>query len=444
MGAVEYARFDRSSLDHYLDVFEQSGPALPDGIEAFCDALETWIAEGAGGDESPDWFRADLSYIKGMIENARGSYENAIDHFHDSMEASRTSGNGRRHIFGLCAIALCFEYAGMQVQASSSIVEALDLAEGLGNELVHATVLHSLTSLYQSQGAYEQMLESALRTVSLAEALDDRKLMLRTYSAVGLALAFLDRGGEGVGWCEKGLALVDAETPSFVKTYLNLNVMFLHQRSGRPEEAVRLAEKYVDGIAELPAQHAAVLYVDIAEIHISAGNLDRAGEMLAHADRVSDPDWMKAHLLGYYNVAAELHEAQGEPAKALEMLRRYMQLEGDLRGRQAQTRLVAIERYFAAELVAKTEEVHYLRTVELAQKNTQLSNLIRQNDEILHVVVNDLRNPLAATRLLSEVLLNEMSHRVDDDAVKIVQSMRAATVDMSDAIERLVDEVRPE
>lgn len=446
MSTINDPRFDQAALDRFLSQFEQSGPAIPDGIEDFCDTFELWIEHSGTQDEELDRFRADLLFIRGMLDTARGDYERAIEHLHDSIGTSGRSGNIRRRIFGLCSIATCFEYAGMQAEASSSIFEALDLAEELGDERIHAAVLHGLSSLYEAQGAYEQMLESTMRTLAITETLDDRQLLLRSYSAVGLAYGHLHRGDEGIIWLAKSLDLIDSATPRYVETYLNLNLMYLHRRSGRLDEAVLLAEEHLEQIAELPAQHAAVLYVDIAEVHLTVGDLDRAGEMLALADRVSDPEWMKAHLLGYYRVAAELHEAKDEPMLALEMLRRYMQLEKDLRGRQAQTRLVALERHFAAELAAKTDEVHYLRTVELVEKNTQLSDLITENNEILDIVVNDLRNPLAATRLLSDVLLTEVADRavsIDDDVIDLVQSMKSATVEMSEAIDRLVSRVRP-
>lgn len=438
MNTIDDPRFDQSELDRLLNQFEQAGPAVPEGAEDFCEAFELWIDEGSAGVEQVDGFRADLLFIRGMLDTARGEYGRAIEYLHDSIDTSRKTGNVKRHIFGLCAIATCFEYAGMQAEASSNIYEALELAEELGDELIRFAVLHGLSQLYQAQGAYEQVLESTMRTVAIAEMLDDRQLKLRTYSAISLAFGYLDRADEGLVWLAQSLDLVDSGTQSHVKTYLYLHLMWLHQRSGRLGEALVLAEEHLDLIADLPAPHAAVFYVDIAELQLEVGNFDRAGEMLEYADRVSDQKWMKAQQLEYFRVASELYEAKNEPARALEMLRRYMELEKEIRGRQAQTRLVALERHFAAELASKTDEVHHLRTVELVEKNKQLSDLIHRNDEILQVVVNDLRNPLAATRLLSDVLLTDLTDRTGNNAVDLVRSITSATVEMGEAVARLL------
>lgn len=439
MNIEDKPRFDEAALQRVLDRFERAGPAAPAGTAEFCEAFETWIDERSSNGEPVDDHRADLLFIRGMLDTAEGNYERAIEHLHESVRTSKQTGNYKRQIFGLCSIATCFEYAGMQEEASKSIFEALELADDLGDERIRFTVLHGLTALYDAQGAYEQMLESALRGLAIAEALDDRPNLLRMYSGVSLACAHLNRTDEGFAWLSKGLALVDTDTQPFVKTYLNMNLMFLHRRSGRLDEAVRLAEEYIDRIPELPAQHAAVLYVDVAELHLAVGNLDRAEDMLVLADQISDPEWMKVHLLEYYRLSAELHEAKGDATTALDMLRHHVNLEKEIRGRQATTRLVAVERHFAAELAARTDEVHHLRTVELVDKNAQLSQLIDQNEAILRVVVNDLKNPLAATRLLSDVLLDELEGRNDLRAADLVRSIKSATVEMADAVARLLD-----
>lgn len=444
MDTVDNPTFDQAALDRFLSQFELSGPAVPEGVEDFCVALESWIDEGLTAGESMDEPLADLLFIRGMVDTARGDYESAIARLHDSVDKSRHTGNHRRHIHGLCTIAVCFEYAGMQDQASDSIFQALELAESLGDRRVQAAVLHGLSTLFESQGSHEQMLESALRTHAVVEELDDRQLLLRSCNSVSLAYAHLSRCDEGLEWLMKALDLIDDGTPPAVETYLKLNLMYLHRRAGRLDEAVRLAHEHLPGIRELPAQHAAVLYVDLAELHLAVGDLDRSAEMLERADQVADSEWMKAHLLGYFNVAAQLHEARDEPSTALELLRQYMRLEDELRGRRAQTRLVAIERYFAAELAAKTDEVHQLRTVELVDKNDQLTAMIEKNAEILQVVVNDLKNPLAATRLLADLLMKEVADLDNGQALHLVESITSATVEMSDAVSRLLESQDPD
>ena len=98
--------------------------------------------------------------------------------------------------------------------ASPSIqehLEALELAEDLGDEPIRFAVLHGLSHLYQAQGAYEQMLESTMRTLAIAETLDDPQLRLRTYGAISLKYGYLDRADEGLVWLARASSSSTAE-----------------------------------------------------------------------------------------------------------------------------------------------------------------------------------------------------------------------------------------
>ena len=57
---------------------------------------------------------------------------------------------------------------------------------------------------------------------------------------------------------------------------------------------------------------------------------------------------------------------------------------------------------------------------------------------MLDVVVNDLRNPLAAVVLLTDLLLSKSRDGLDQQAVEVVESIRGASVEMRSAVDRLV------
>ncbi len=80
MNTIDDPRFDQSELDRLLSQFEKSGPAVPEGVDDFCEAFELWIDEGAADDKQVDGFRADPLFIRGMLDTARGDYACAIEH----------------------------------------------------------------------------------------------------------------------------------------------------------------------------------------------------------------------------------------------------------------------------------------------------------------------------------------------------------------------------
>ena len=430
--------FDRAELDALLDRFEQAGPSASDAGPELCEAFERWSNDAGKLHPELESIRADVQFAQGMHSTATGDYEAAIAHLHDAVETSQKAEHTRRQIYSLCSLAVCLEYVGMQEQASDRILESLSLADELGQDRLRAVASHSLTALYQAQGAYELMLESAMRTQAIADDIGERALQLRAYSAVSLAFAHLGRGASAVDWLMRGIALIDDSTQPFVETLLYLNLVFVHRCNGEQDRAALLAEEYVDRISELPAHHAAVAYVDLAELYIECGDLDRAEAMLHSTSGVADSNAIKAHLPQYFNVAADLYEARGDHERALAMLREHVDVERDLQGRQARIRMVAIERHFAADLAARTDELHHLRTVELVEKNEQLARLISEKEAVLDVVVNDLRNPLAAVVILTDLLLSKPRDGIDQQAVEVVESIRGASVEMRSAVDRLV------
>lgn len=432
----------QDEIDRLLAQCDGDGLEDPSYATAYCAAFDAWITDQATDGIVPerelDSFRADVWFMRGTLANASGAIGDALTFFEGSIERSANAGNVHRQILSLQAIARCYEYAGMQTESTRSIFEALDLAEKQGDDRTIGFVLHGLSALYEAQGAYEQLLESAHRTREIAERINEPHLLVRAYAAVGLSYGFLYRAEEGLVWMARALQLCTDADLQQTKSALNLNLIFLYYRGGRLDDAVALAADQLETIASLPVQHSAAIYVDVAEVNVAAGNLDVATDMLALADRAADDASMNAHVLRYCAVAADLCEARGDEAGALHMMQRYVRHVRAIRGREAQSRLVAVERRFATELASKTEEVHHLRTVELVEKNDQLSALIQQKDEILHVIAHDLRNPLAAAQLLSDSLVIQLEHVNDDDVTDQLRSIGEATAEMRTTLDKLL------
>ena len=435
-------RFTQDTITELMAQFDGDGPEDPAQAAEYCKAFDEWIVErsvdGTLGEAELDGYRAQIWFMRGMLAERRGEIDDSMAFFRDSIERAERVGNVTRQIYGLRSIARSYEYAGMQAESNRCIFQALDLAEEQGDDRMIGMVQHALSALYEAQAAYEQLFESADRTREIAERIDDPHLLVRAYAALSLSCGFLDRGEEGLVWMNKALDLCATAGMQQSATMIKLNMIFLYQQCGRLDDAVSLAEEQLDVIAGLSPQHAAAIYVDVAEVNLAAGNPSTAAKMLARADDLTDGDLMKAHLLRYYTVAADLYETQGDAPRALEMMRRYVEHDREVRGREAQARLVTAERHFAAELAAKTEELHHLRTVELVEKNDQLAALNHQKDEILNVVAHDLRNPLAAAQMLSESLMIDVEQGIATDRHGQLASIRAATSEMGATIDTLL------
>ncbi len=430
----------RATVDALLVQFDVTRLENPAIIDEYCAELQVWLesAEDSLPTIDLDRMQADLWFMQGMLCHVRGDLNAAIDHLHRSITHSEQFGYIRRRILSLRSVALCYENAGMQTEATRYISEALDLANALNDDHTIALVSHTLTSLYQAQGANEQILESALRTRDLAERTNDTQLLSRVYSGVGIAMAYVGRAEEGFAWLDRAAALVAGESTPLTEAYFGINRIFLLQMAGRIDEAVTLGHRIAPELERIPIADGSRIAVLLAQLSTAAGDFDRAAEMLELADKIVQDGPMTAHLGGYYKTAAKVREAKGDAVGALDMLRRHLRLNNELAGQKAQARLVALERHFADQLAARTEEINHLRTVELVEKNRQLATLVQQKDQILDVVVRNLRDPLAAAQELGDSLVIDLRDQLNSDALDRLRSIGQAATEMQTTIDILV------
>lgn len=438
---IEHDHFNQAELDRLLELIDRHGFFESGAAAKYCREFEAWITHDANEAQASQYLTA-TRFILARSAYIDGDVDVAIEHFVSSIAHAKASGDSRRRILSLRLLAACYEYVGMQTESTAHIFEAIDLAEELGDPWVQGVVQYGLAALYEAQGAYEKTLETALRSHEIAVSTQDPYLLCASRAGVGLSYGYLERWDEGIEWIGRAFEVAVDDTLPQLRLYLHLYLIFLKQGAGQIDEAVTLAETYLPEIVRLPAQNQAATYVDLAEVHLGAGNLDKADQMLDLATASAKGDRLKGHLVRFYKVAADLAEHQGNATKALQMMRLHAQSDSQFRGRDARARLVAVERHFAAELASKTEELHHIRTVELVEKNNQLSNLIQQKDEILHVVVHDLRNPLAVTQLLGESLLIDLANHVDEDAIDRLQSIGEAATEMRATIDTLLTSQR--
>lgn len=438
------ALHDVFEVDRLVDQVEQGGAFEPEGARERCQTLDQWVKDRSDDSSTPpswapEWL-GGLRLLQGHFAYVDGEIETAIGWFEQATASSAASGELKFEAYAQRRLALCHEYAGRQAESIDCALRSLGLAEQLGDARVLSRAHTGLLALYESQGAYEQALETGMRLHEIAAELDDPLLLAASSTYAALFSGYLGRAAEGLVWIGRALELAAEGDFPHIALHARFYRFWLYQENGQISEAIAAAEQEMGAIAGLPAQNAAAVYVDIAEIHVAAGNLEHAAEMLRSAEEVVDSERLNGHLIRFYKVSADLHEANGDMEMSLRMLRQYIDLDGQLRGRQARARLIMVERHFAAELAAKTEEIHQLRTVELVEKNDQLAALNRQKDEILNVVAHDLRNPLAAAQMLSESLMidTERGTGTRADRHEQLSSIRAATSVMGATIDTLL------
>lgn len=429
--------FTEEAIATRLFEFDVTRPEDLDAAATFCHDLRTWLDTEQPATHQHQRMWADLLFMDGMLQLIRGDLEQAIESLQSSIDGARAVDYERRRILSLRSLAVAFEYAGMQKESTRSVFEAMERADHFDDIEVCALVSLTLGMLYQAQGAWDQLLECATRTHRLAEQSGNQPLVGRACSGMAVALGHLKRSTEAFEWLSKAEALAEPATP-VAALYLNINRQFLLIQMGDTEHAAAIAEQNVPHLDQLSFVDAARVHIGLAQLYLELGRLGRTQEMLERAEAAARGTPLTAHLLGFHTLWAKLLERQGDETAALAHLRQAIKVRRDLKGVAARARLVEAERYFAEQMSSKMAELHHLRTVELVEKNQQLADLVQQKDEILHVVVHDLRNPLAAAQLLGESLVIDLAGHIGDDAIERLGSIIQAAAELGETIDALV------
>jgi len=437
-----------ADLSHHLEAvrslaaeLEVIRPEDPNGAQQIVDAANCFAdgVEHPEADAETAKLLADIRYVQGVLDHAKGDLQSAMKNFDEAIRIGQQSGDQHRCIQAMRSAALCYENAGRQAESTRLILDALEQADSLGDVRLRALVSMTLCALYQAQGAWSSLLGQAERTAELAERVDDPHLRSRAYSGVGVALGYCERSAEGLAWIDRAEAGTCGSGRGRATPAGSRRRRVLLRRAGHLDQALALADQLPEEFDRIPAADAARLAVMLAEAVLEAGDSERALELLDRAEIIATDAAMTAHLIEYHRVAAKLYERRGEAQRALDAMRQYVGLDRQIRGRRAEARLVDIERHFERELAKKSEEIHQLKNVELAQKNTELAALNQQKDAILSVLAHDLRNPLAAVHMLGEFLLHDAEQRTDDDAVDQLRSLGNAAAEMTRIIDQLLE-----
>jgi tetratricopeptide (TPR) repeat protein len=296
--------------------------------QAFTEA-EKAAELGFAGTSWNDLIKGGILQAKGDIEGAKWYYQNMVD--------SRDALVGVMGREQLGELAL---FQGRFEEATSQIVQALNLAEATGNEASLTRLYNFLAYTYFQMGDYYKGLEACRKALDYGEKSMDPingiKLALHlkglSQLALGTSEAALKTVEELKILAEKGPSL------SSMKDYFHLTAS-IEMNEGNFSEAKAHFEK---AASLLPSQNQDDLFgykeslrrtfylTSLAESYLRAGNMDKAlqaYEFLTNLT-IGRHHWSDLHAKAFYWLG-KIYEQQGDTAKAIEHYKKFLDLWKD-------------------------------------------------------------------------------------------------------------------
>ena len=301
------------------------------------------------------WMEMDETFLQsisnllnnmGLVYNAQGDYEKALEYYGKALEISeRTLGNDHPDTATTYNnMGLAYQAQGEYEKALEYYGTALEVSERvLGSDHPDtATTYSNMAGVYQVQGEYEKALEYCGKALEVSERVlgsghPDTSAMYNNMAGVYEAQG---EYGKALEYYSKALEvrerILGRGHPNTAMTYNNMALVY--EAQGKYEKALEYNNKALE-VSEraLGRDHpnTAMTYKNLALVYQAQGEYEKALEYCGRALEILERVLGRDHPLtaATYNNMALVYKARGEYEKALEYCGRALEVSERVLGR---------------------------------------------------------------------------------------------------------------
>jgi signal transduction histidine kinase len=373
-----------------------------------------------------------------------GLYDKAIESGFEAVALAEALGDERK--IARAGIRLGSNYADLR-QFSSALRHhrrALQIAERMGDTLGIAQGHASMAWVFELQEQYPRALEALTISLRLRRAINNTDGVGRSLASIGRVFVKQQRYHEALPYEREALAVFERTGNTYNRSELLSLLGQTYVHLGDTAEGLRYAE-YALRFAEERSVRYMLPFIlkTLADLHRMCGHFEQAHRYVERYAALKD-----SIFSGQVQQAISSLETARETSKqenALALQRLYFQFAAAgcvaallvgawifrLYGKQRQTMKQVLDQQEL--LQTQTEEITITNGM-LQEQNDKLLALDNEKNEIMGIVVHDLKNPISAVRGLAELIQYDV-----DNAPKIAGQMIITTERMLDLVKNLLD-----
>ena len=335
-------------------------------------ALHTLLAQFEAEQLAPDmWIkvltaRGELSALLGDIGQARAAYEETLRLLEELPDEAAVRITRAQACYGMGA---SLEYDAPRealdwLRRGLTLVDGLDDRESAalyikigtvsmplgdfqgarvalerGQELLpegpsqlRINALHTLGTLYSSQGDIERGKALTQQGLELCEQLRDYVRMAKMLSNLGIDILISGALAEAISYFERALELAERTGNSSLQLVVDLNMGIAYARKGDNTAALRLLQQGVAMAHELNVRVFEITgRASLADLYVRQGDVASANNELVAAERLAHEVDAKFQLPEIYRIWALVHLAQADLHQAHESIERSLTLAREMR-----------------------------------------------------------------------------------------------------------------
>jgi signal transduction histidine kinase len=359
----------------------------------------------------------------------------------------------------LYILCLCEGVRGNYAQAVSLGLEALELYEKINDLKGQGHAYNALGMVYLHMGNFPEALTTLLESLDVFEEIEDTEWQMGLLNNLGNLYLGFNEPDQALVYLNQGLALAEendlqnlqgnllnnASKAYFLKgEYASalasgLESINRHQQAnsdfGEAEALNSIGDIY---LAREEFKQALDCHYEALDISKRAGSKFEIVETLLRIGRVHIRLERDKDSLAYFEQALSLsqeidarhkiyecHKELAQVYKRMEMFQEalahfenYQVIERSVFSDRADNRLKSLQVMHQLEAARNEAEISQLRNVELQRQIEAREELIADLEAFSHMVAHDLRNPLASVMMSISMVLELMSHTLDEDTLE--------------------------
>lgn len=267
-----------------------------------------------------------LTMLKGLIKLKQGEYRLAEENLLRSLELANRFGDTRLRYNRYDNLVALYITTNQIHNAIDYLRRSMELKESAGNEADMARSLIQMSSLLTSIEDLDDVRNTLQKANLIIEKLNDPELKMQYHFAYASLLSKEKKLNEAIGEFDEILIKAESINDSYLtsQAYFNQGELYKELRQWdnaeqKYEKALSIARQHNFIVQEL------LVSVQLASVALQQNNIKKCRRLFdwvsKHQD-LPDDDTLKEDLA---EVGARLYEMEGEPQKALESYRSYMQ-----------------------------------------------------------------------------------------------------------------------
>ncbi|MBE2202620.1 MAG: tetratricopeptide repeat-containing sensor histidine kinase [Anaerolinea sp.] len=334
---------------------------------------------------------------------------------------------------------------GQVAEASAAFYNGLQLAETLGAVFEQGMMCDGLGTLYQDMGDYEQSRAYMEKGAQFFQQIGDTYWLTVTYQGLGSIHEDLGLYEESLAYGQKALALSRSERYPKLEAMALYGVGLAHFRLQNYEMAlIFLAESETLARELERLDITAVANLTIGQLHLAQGADGLALEPLQTAVSLAQTVQFLRPQIEAHRDLSLAHRRLANWQQALTHFEAFHQLAAQMLDQEKVHQLTEMRTRYDAERHQRENELYRLKNVVLAQKNEELQALYQEKDEVLAIVAHDLKSPLNAILLSSELLSYRLANSEQEELRGSAQNITRAALIMTEIIQHLLTSNRIE